>query len=111
MSNANYTLRIRARFILRHSWSSAKINHGYIWRPSLTHHQIFQREAPMKRIVVFGGAGFIGSNLSKNLLDDGNHVTVFDSLARRGSELNIEWLRDLYDDTRLDFIKADTRDA
>jgi CDP-paratose 2-epimerase len=65
----------------------------------------------MKRVVVFGGAGFIGSNLSKNLLDDGCHVTVFDSLARRGSELNVKWLQELYSDTRLDFIEADIRDA
>jgi CDP-paratose 2-epimerase len=65
----------------------------------------------MKRVVVFGGAGFIGSNLSKNLLDDGSHVTVFDSLARRGSKLNIEWLQELHGDTRLRFIKADIRDA
>src|SRR5258708_16786383 len=69
------------------------------------------RESKMRRAVVFGGAGFIGSNLSKDLLDDGSHVTVFDSLARRGSELNIEWLQELYGDTRLHFIKADIRDA
>jgi CDP-paratose 2-epimerase len=65
----------------------------------------------MRRVVVFGGAGFIGSNLSKQLLDDGSQVTVFDSLARPGSELNIEWLQELYGSTRLNFIKADIRDA
>jgi len=43
----------------------------------------------MSKIVVFGGAGFIGSNLAKSLLDDGLDVTVFDSLARRGSETNL----------------------
>src|SRR6516164_225722 len=64
----------------------------------------------MRRVVVFGGAGCIGSNLSKRLLDDGYHVTVFDSLARPGSELNIEWLHALYVDKRLNFIKGDVRD-
>jgi CDP-paratose 2-epimerase len=43
-------------------------------------------------------------------LDDGYHVTVFDSLARPGSELNIEWLHALYVDKRLNFIKGDVRD-
>src|SRR6476660_7774201 len=65
----------------------------------------------MKRALVFGGAGFIGSNLSKNLLNDGIYVTVFDSLARPGSELNIEWLRQSYDETKLNFIQADIRDS
>ena len=65
----------------------------------------------MKRVVVFGGAGFIGSNLSKNLLDDGIHVTVFDSLARRGSELNLAWLRQLQRNGRLQFIRGDIRDS
>src|SRR5229473_1358962 len=64
-----------------------------------------------KRVVVFGGAGFVGSNLSKNLLDDGRHVIVFDSLARRGSELNLAWLRQLQCAGRLEFIRGDVRDS
>jgi len=64
-----------------------------------------------KRAVVFGGAGFIGSNLSRNLLDDGYRVTVFDSLARRGSELNIAWLKQLHCAGQLEFIQGDIRDS
>ena len=30
---------------------------------------------------MIGGAGFVGSNLTKNLSDDGFEVTVLDSLA------------------------------
>src|SRR5262249_31460266 len=63
------------------------------------------------RILVFGGAGFVGSNLSKNFLDGGCRVTVFDSLVRRGSEANIAWLRELYGASQLEFIHADIRDA
>jgi CDP-paratose 2-epimerase len=65
----------------------------------------------MKRAVVFGGAGFIGSNLSKHLLSNGYRVSIFDSLARPGSELNIAWLVDFYGPERLLFIHDDIRDA
>src|SRR5260370_30909880 len=71
----------------------------------------FWRIKMAKRVVVFGGAGFIGSNLSMNLLDSGCHVTVFDSLARRGSELNIDWLQQSYGVRQLEFIQDDIRDA
>src|SRR5260370_15828920 len=64
-----------------------------------------------KQAVVCGGAGFIGSNLSKSLLDDGYHVVIFDSLARRGSELNLAWLKQLECAGRIEFIQGDSRDS
>jgi CDP-paratose 2-epimerase len=63
----------------------------------------------MKNVLVIGGAGFVGSNLSNRLLEDGHRVTVFDSLARRGSDRNISWLEELHGD-RVEFIQADIRD-
>jgi len=35
----------------------------------------------MKKIVVTGGAGFIGSRLVKRLVEEGNHVTVIDNFS------------------------------
>src|SRR5262245_57574393 len=62
-----------------------------------------------RNILVTGGAGFVGSNLVHNLLQDGRRVTVFDSLARRGTEHNLAWLRAEHPhDWR--FIQGDVRD-
>ncbi len=40
----------------------------------------------MKRILITGGCGFIGSNLAVDLVSRGYAVTVLDNLSRRGSE-------------------------
>lgn len=42
--------------------------------------------------LITGGAGFVGSNLAARLAADGRSVLVFDSLARPGTEQNLEWL-------------------
>jgi len=60
-----------------------------------------------KRILVTGGAGFVGSNLTSNLLSDGFDVTVFDALLRRGSKENLAWLQQ--HSNRLHFVKGDVR--
>ena len=55
------------------------------------------------KILITGGAGFIGSNLAKRLVDDGHHVVVLDSLLR-GNKLEKETF------AKIDFIKGDVRD-
>jgi CDP-paratose 2-epimerase len=64
----------------------------------------------METILVTGGAGFVGSNLTDALLTDGHSVTVLDSLVRPGTERNLEWLHRRHPE-RLNFIEADIRDA
>lgn len=43
----------------------------------------------MKRVLITGGAGFVGSNLCRRLLDEGNHVICVDNLYT-GQMVNIE---------------------
>lgn len=48
----------------------------------------------MKRWLVTGGAGFIGTNLVEHLIERGDAVVVVDDLSRGGSEQNAAYLRD-----------------
>src|SRR5262245_62026798 len=61
-----------------------------------------------KRVLVTGGAGFVGSNLTNYLLTDGFEVTVFDALVRPGSQENLAWLPQR--SKRLHVVQGDVRD-
>ncbi|ACG72353.1 NAD-dependent epimerase/dehydratase [Anaeromyxobacter sp. K] len=62
-----------------------------------------------ERVLVVGGAGFIGANLAHRLLSSGTRVRLLDSLARPGVERNLAWLRATHGD-RLEVITGDVRD-
>lgn len=55
------------------------------------------------KILITGGAGFIGSNLSKRLVEDGHEIVVIDSLLR-GNKLDKQTFE------KINFIKGDVRD-
>lgn len=44
---------------------------------------------PRMNIIITGGCGFVGFNLTRRLVEAGYQVTVFDNLVRRGSEMNV----------------------
>jgi UDP-glucuronate decarboxylase len=58
-----------------------------------------------KKILVTGGAGFVGSNLVKYLLERGDEVIVLDSFFT-GRMVNLEKLKSLYP-SRLDIVRQD----
>jgi len=58
-----------------------------------------------KKIFVTGGAGFIGSNLCRTLLEQGAEVTAFDNLYSG----KIDFIKDLMD-KGLNFVQEDIRD-
>lgn len=62
------------------------------------------------RILITGGAGFVGTNVAKRLAGAGMNVRILDSLARAGSEENVDWLREAFPD-RIELIEADVRDV
>jgi len=58
----------------------------------------------MKKVLITGGAGFIGSNIAHELLNRGYDVIIVDNLST-GTEKNIEDIK-----SEIDFVKGDIRD-
>lgn len=46
-----------------------------------------------KKILITGGAGFIGINASARVLKDKNKLVIVDNLSRKGGKENLEWLK------------------
>lgn len=59
------------------------------------------------KILITGGAGFIGSNSADYFLAKGHDVTVFDNFSRKGTESNFEWLRKNHPSIKI--IRGDIR--
>ncbi len=60
------------------------------------------------KVIITGGAGFIGSNAAARALRRGDEPVVVDNLSRPGATRNLEWLRSL----GLEYFSAiDLRDA
>ncbi len=62
----------------------------------------------MSKYVVTGGAGFIGANLARRLLQLGEALVVVDDLSRNGAAANLQWLQG---QGKFDFLRLDLRDG
>ena len=58
------------------------------------------------KYLITGGAGFLGSNLSKKVLDNNDELIIFDNLSRVGSEKNVDWLKTFGD---FSIVRGDVR--
>lgn len=58
------------------------------------------------KLLITGGAGFIGVNSAAHFANKGHDVVIFDNLSRVGSEKNLEWITGK---CKLKFIKGDIR--
>jgi CDP-paratose 2-epimerase len=61
------------------------------------------------KILITGGAGFIGCNAAVKFISKGYEVTIFDNLSRAGAQKNLDWLRDSCGPTSFEFLKNDIR--
>ena len=59
--------------------------------------------------LITGGAGFIGINAADHYLRLGCRVTLLDNFSRRGTEANVEWLRQQQHGGNLRIVRADIR--
>lgn len=60
------------------------------------------------KYLITGGAGFLGSNLAREVIERGDALVVFDNLSRLGSEKNLSWLQSSAPFT---FVNGDIRNA
>ena len=65
------------------------------------------RSMTPKRMLITGGAGFIGCNAARFFGARNWNITVLDNLSRSGTEKNLQWLRD---EISFDFAQVDIRD-
>ncbi len=58
------------------------------------------------KVLITGGAGFIGANCTNHFTKTSHDVVVFDNLSRTGSDKNLEWIRQ---ESSAEFVRGDIR--
>ena len=62
------------------------------------------------KYLVTGGAGFIGSHITRALLEQGGHVRILDNFSS-GKRENIEAMIKQFNESQLEVLEGDVRDA
>ena len=78
---------------LRHSVSERDTLVRRLRRGMLAYQDDDHARRALVKWIVTGGAGFIGCNVVKRLMQLSHEVVVLDDLSRRGTEENLAWLR------------------
>jgi len=63
----------------------------------------------MMKVLITGGAGFIGTHTADYFLDKESEVTIFDNFSRKGTWENVAWLKKKYGDKKIKIIEGDIR--
>ncbi len=63
-----------------------------------------------RRVLITGGAGFLGVNAAEAFVAAGWQVTLLDNLSRSGTERNLKWLTTAHP-TSIRFVQEDLRNA
>ncbi|MFN7117436.1 MAG: GDP-mannose 4,6-dehydratase [Saprospiraceae bacterium] len=66
--------------------------------------------AEQQKVLITGGAGFVGTNLAHQLLCEGHQVIIFDNLSRQGVLNNLLWLQKMHPHN-LQIMIADIRNT
>src|SRR6266567_3905312 len=61
-----------------------------------------------RRVLISGGAGFLGVNAAAHMAGQGWHVTVLDNLSRAGTHRNLAWLQENHG-ASVEFVEHDLR--
>src|SRR5205814_3867521 len=76
------------------------------WRTSAASPRADGLMADARRLLITGGAGFLGVNAADHMAQAGWDVTILDNLSRQGTERNLDWLRAAHPSATT-FVKED----
>jgi CDP-paratose 2-epimerase len=103
MANIRPTLKENRKQELRLLRTPLTVNRRSGIRQSLT-------KMNNRPVLIFGGAGFIGTNTAHKYLSNGKPVRIFDNISRPGVEKNLQYLYQNYRDL-VDIEIGDVRDS